>query len=211
MVVIITGGSMNKLFAFMLPAFLTVLALPAFSGDSIVTKQAIKNWIVKEASKPKPSSKTITRIVDSVYEQSRKHNLDPYLILSVMHRESRFNPNARSKAGAHGLMQVMTKVHKDKLKGRSPFNIEVNIEVGSKILADCVRSRSTRAGALQCYSGGARKYEKHLMTAFNSLRRAEVLHRFTNEKPLRKLPDFTQAFNTEKRLAKVKVAGYSSL
>lgn len=200
---------MKSFKAMIVAMFIGILAMPVFAADSVVTKQAIKNWIVKEASKPKPSSSTIARIVDSVYEQSQKHNLDPYLILSVMHRESRFNPNARSKAGAHGLMQVMTKVHKDKLKGRSPFNIEVNIEVGSKILADCVRKRSTRAGALRCYSGGARKYEKHLMTAFKSLRRAEVLHRFANEKPLRKLPDFTQAFNTEKRLAKVKVAGYS--
>jgi soluble lytic murein transglycosylase-like protein len=46
-------------------------------------------------------------IVDSVIEESRRQGADPVLVLSVMKKESSFNPKARSNKGARGLMQVM--------------------------------------------------------------------------------------------------------
>ena len=42
-----------------------------------------------------------------VYEQSRSQGVDPFLVLSVMKRESTFDPGAVSPAGAVGLMQLM--------------------------------------------------------------------------------------------------------
>ena len=46
------------------------------------------------------------------YEQlvranARNHDLDPALVAAVIYAESRFDPNARSAAGAVGLMQVL--------------------------------------------------------------------------------------------------------
>ncbi|MFI5293892.1 MAG: transglycosylase SLT domain-containing protein [Thermodesulfovibrionales bacterium] len=44
---------------------------------------------------------------DDVEKTSKKHDIDPMIALSVMREESRFDPDARSVAGARGLMQLM--------------------------------------------------------------------------------------------------------
>lgn len=44
---------------------------------------------------------------ERVLTEARAHGLDPALIRAIMHAESAFNPQALSKAGAVGLMQLM--------------------------------------------------------------------------------------------------------
>lgn len=44
---------------------------------------------------------------DDVEKISKKYEIDPLVVLSVMREESRFDPNARSVAGARGLLQIM--------------------------------------------------------------------------------------------------------
>ncbi|MBI5209725.1 MAG: transglycosylase SLT domain-containing protein [Elusimicrobia bacterium] len=47
------------------------------------------------------------RYVPQVKAAATKYNLDPALVFAVIHTESCFNPMARSKAGALGLMQIV--------------------------------------------------------------------------------------------------------
>lgn len=54
------------------------------------------------AAKPLPSAYD-----DLIEAVARQASLDPLLIKSVMHAESAFNPNAVSRKGASGLMQLM--------------------------------------------------------------------------------------------------------
>lgn len=42
-----------------------------------------------------------------ITEVATRHNMDPALIKAVVHTESYFNPNATSRVGASGLMQLM--------------------------------------------------------------------------------------------------------
>ena len=42
-----------------------------------------------------------------VYKYAAQYNLDPYLVFAVIKAESRFKPEAESKRGARGLMQIM--------------------------------------------------------------------------------------------------------
>ncbi|HUH39372.1 MAG TPA: lytic transglycosylase domain-containing protein, partial [Castellaniella sp.] len=84
--------------------------------------------------------------------------LDPQLLLAVIAIESRYNPFAESSVGAQGLMQIMTRVHRDKLPGAggsqlTVFNPVVNIRVGAQILSDCIRRRGSLTGGLACYVG----------------------------------------------------------
>ncbi len=44
---------------------------------------------------------------DSLRSRSERHGLDPYLVAALIRQESEYNPGARSRAGALGLMQVM--------------------------------------------------------------------------------------------------------
>jgi soluble lytic murein transglycosylase-like protein len=100
----------------------------------------------------------VDRIVESTLVVGADLKVHPVLILAVMSVESRFNPYAESGAGAQGLMQVMTRVHTDKFEslGRdstAAFHPEVNIRVGTQILADCIRRRGSEAAGLKCYVG----------------------------------------------------------
>lgn len=44
-----------------------------------------------------------------ITEVANRHNMDPALIKAVVHTESYFDPNATSRVGASGLMQLMPK------------------------------------------------------------------------------------------------------
>jgi len=46
-------------------------------------------------------------LAKTIYQESRRRNLDWRLIVSIIKVESGFDPNARSKEGAVGLMQLM--------------------------------------------------------------------------------------------------------
>lgn len=57
---------------------------------------------------PRPPMKPRPSAYDGLIDQAaRRARLDPLLVKSVMHAESGFNPNAVSRKGARGLMQLM--------------------------------------------------------------------------------------------------------
>lgn len=102
----------------------------------------------------------VSAIVSEAYSVGTRARLDPTLILAVMAIESGFNPFAQSQVGAQGLMQVMTSVHRDKYQsfgGRfAAFDPLANLQVGVKVLQDCIRSAGGSVeGGLKYYVGAA--------------------------------------------------------
>jgi len=92
-------------------------------------------------------------------ESSEKWGLKKELIISVAFHESEFDSCAISPKGAKGVMQVMERVHKDKIKARrlAPgeiFNLKNNYDIGCEILYDAKREHETLEGALTAYVGG---------------------------------------------------------
>jgi soluble lytic murein transglycosylase len=88
---------------------------------------------------------------DVIKDISRRFSIDPVYILSIAREESRLDPEARSVAGALGLMQLMPSTAericrkiKCALQEEDPFfDVETNITVGSfylKTLLDRFRS-----------------------------------------------------------------------
>ncbi len=102
------------------------------------------------------------RIADSVFTLSRKHGINPYLVMALIFVESRFDRRAVSSKGACGLMQVNYPVWKGALKldRRRLFEIEYNIEAGLTILKGYLaETRGDIIRALILYNNGYNQAE----------------------------------------------------
>lgn len=117
-------------------------------------KEAVAEFISRRYRLP---YQPIQHLVDAAFETGRLSGIDPLLLLAVMAIESTFNSEAVSKAGAKGLMQVMPYVHSDKFEyfgGVSVvFDPYANMQVGTRILKDCLKKRGSLKAALRCYVG----------------------------------------------------------
>jgi len=119
--------------------------------DALESYIARKFWVGKSV---------IHRLTETVFIVAHEYDVHPLLLLALMSVESRFNPYAESGAGAQGLMQVMTRVHKDKFEklGQeedAAFHPQHNIWVGTQILRDCIKRRGSITNGLKCYVGAS--------------------------------------------------------
>jgi soluble lytic murein transglycosylase-like protein len=99
------------------------------------------------------------RWVGAAYRSAAEVGLDPLLVLAVISIESRFNPVAESVMGARGLMQIIPRFHRDKLRDlggdEAALDPETNILVGTRILQEYVYRGGTLEAGLQFYNGSS--------------------------------------------------------
>ena len=70
-------------------------------------RTAVLNHLLRYQRRSGLSERELAALADTVIIESRRHDIDPALVLAVMHVESRFNTHAVSPADAMGLMQLL--------------------------------------------------------------------------------------------------------
>lgn len=135
------------------------------------------------------------------YHESFQHwgrltGVDPYLLMAITRRESAYNPNALSPAGARGLMQLMpgtaSQVSRELgISDPGPYGVldpELNIRLGSTYLRDKLqRYQGNRLAAAAAYNAGPGRVDQWLGDG------VEAFDLFVESIPFRETRDYVQA------------------
>ena len=125
------------------------------------------------ARHPQMPDSVVEDVALQVVDVSAMESVSPLLVLGITEVESHFNPMARSKVDARGLMQVMPE-WVGKLDGLESVNDLHNIDTGIRYGIRVLKIQLDENGgnldrALYDYSGKSRTYSMKIYTAMGKL------------------------------------------
>lgn len=148
----------------------TTFSSTGFVEDNSDNKTAIISKTVDFLKERKPgvSEDRIKAIANSVYEESKRYDMDYRLVLAVMKVESNFKNEAISRDGARGLMQIRPSSARaiaresgvDVKGAKCLHEPEKNIKIGVSYLSKLRDMFDNIVSALHAYNAGPAKVRK---------------------------------------------------
>lgn len=99
-----------------------------------------------------------------INQMAKKHNLEPAFVHAIVSTESAYHPNATSRSGAMGLMQLMPMTAK-RFKVKNAYDPYQNVAAGAKylrILLDEFGTLELAAAGYNAGEGSVRKYNRSI-------------------------------------------------
>ena len=130
------------------------------SADATVPATAAASRPASHSPASLTSSNKPSAYADIINTACDRHGIDPSLVLALVKVESGFNPDALSRKGAMGLMQLMPQTAVD-MNVRDTFNPYENIDGGVKYLRYLIdRYEGNLSLALAAYNSGETAVKK---------------------------------------------------
>ena len=134
-----------------------------------VTAAAVA-WLYPRGTELYSQARYPLRYESIVRAHSRNYDLDPALLAAVIYQESRFRSDARSRAGAIGLMQLLPSTARGiairtggtRLRVSDLYDPEINVRYGCWYLRHLLDRYDDEQTALAAYNAGQTNVDRWL-------------------------------------------------
>ena len=145
---------------------------------------------IKQTFKSNMSTSKIKHLLIYIHGMCKHYDLNYNLVKSVISTESGWKYNAKSSAGALGLMQIMKACAKDyKTPHSEMYDPYVNVTIGIKYLSKLTKQFDNTLTALVGYNEGPR-YAKNYKSDY-----------INNSRYVHKVMNYLESFDTTTELA----------
>lgn len=153
-------------YSIVMEAFTSAMKSSNFSFDGLFNTNTLTTSSYNNVASSSLTSSSDSTSSSSIYEgvdekvataidkACKKYNMDPSFIMAVIKQESNFNSNAVSSAGATGIMQIMP-FNFAGLGITDPYDVEQNIDGGTKMLSNLLDVYQDKKMALAAYNAGS--------------------------------------------------------